>query len=262
MLLPTIKILTWLVSPIGILTSGLVLAGILHFLRRKKMSLLLGAISITQLLMFSFPLISDSLLEGLENRARALEAQHEHAKKSPNRNAYQAIVVLGGALGPAYPPKRPFADLNDASDRVWHAARLFKQGLAPVIIVSGGKGPGLERREDIASEAVTMRGLLIDLGVPRHAIVLEEQSRTTRENASFTSSLAGDKPVALVTSAFHMPRAYATFRRAGVDVDAYPTDFRAIPELSASWERWLPTASNLQRSEMALKEYLALFLNY
>lgn len=257
-----IKIFTWTASPIGILVWGLVLTGLLRLLGWRKTSFAALAVSVAQLLAFSSAFVADSVFGRLENQARALERQNEHAEKLMKAQPYGAIVVLGGAMAPAYPPSRLYPDLNDSSDRVWHAARLYKQGLAPRIIVSGGRGPGLEDRTDIASEAVTIRRLLMDFGVPESAISLEEKSRNTRENAEFTQRMVGESPVALVTSAFHMPRAYATFQKYNVKVSAYPTDYRIVPELDAAWERWLPTAANLQRSETALKEYLALAIRY
>lgn len=263
MKLVLIKILTWMASPTGFFIWGLALAGLIRWLRRKKTSVVLAAIAVGQVALFCTPFISDGLLGELEDRARILESQNSKTVQPPRSvNAYGAIVILGGAVGSAYPPKRPHPDLMDSSDRIWHGARLFKQKLAPMVIVSGGKGPGLEDRADIPSEAQSMRIFLVNFGIPPDAIVLEEKSRTTKENAAFVKELVGDKPVALVTSAAHMPRALANFKKAGVDADAYPTDFKAIPEMRANWERWLPTGASLQRSESTLKEYLALFMGY
>lgn len=257
-----IKLLTWMASPMGALIWGLVVALLLAFFKHRKTAAAFTAIAIAQLLAFSTAYVSDAMLGGLEGQARMLQADHERAEKLLAASTNGAIVVLGGAINPAYPPRRADPDLNDAADRIWHAARLYHQGVAKRIIVTGGKGPGLESRQDIASEAVTMRQMLIDLGIPAGAIVLEESSRTTRENAEFTKKLVAGESVALVTSAFHMPRAYRNFRNAGITVEAFPTDFRAIPETDPTWSRWLPRGEYLQRSEIALKEYLAIAVRY
>lgn len=257
-----IKLLTWMASPLGALIWGLALASLMAFLKRRKTATAFAAIAIAQLIAFSTSFVADALFGSLENRARLLQADHERAAKSLAAKPAGAIVVLGGSMNPAYPPRRPYPDLNDAADRVWHAARLYQQGVATRIIVSGGKGPGLEDREDIASEAASMRELLMDLGVPSSAIVIEASSRTTRENAEFTKKWIAGESVALVTSAFHMPRAYASFQNIGITAMAFPTDFRVAPEADPGWSRWLPSASNLQRSETALKEYLALAVRY
>lgn len=257
-----IKILTWTASPIGALIWGLVLAALAAKLRWRKTSMAMAIISVMQLLVFSTSIVSDALLGSLEDRARVLEAQSNRAAKLLNAERYGAIVILGGAMSPASPPRRVYPDLSDAADRVWHAARLYRHGIATRIIASGGKSTGLEHRGDIASEATSMRQLLMDLGIPAKAIILEETSRTTHENATFTKKLVGNQRVALVTSAFHMPRAHAIFEKAGIPADAFPTDFRVSPETDAGWARWLPKAEYLQRSETALKEYLALAIRY
>lgn len=257
-----IKFLTWIASPIGLLISGLALALLCNLLRWRKMAISIAAIATLQLLALSTPFVSDRLLGSLEHRARQLQTEDESPAKPLDVQPYTAIVVLGGSINPAYPPLRAHPDLNDAADRIWHAARLYRQGVAPLIIATGGKGPGLEDRHDFASEAAAMRELLMDLGVPSSAIMLEESSRTTRENAEFTRKIIGTGRIALVTSAFHMPRAAATFQRAGVRADAFPTDFRVVPETDPAWARWLPKSEYLQRSEMALKEYLALMIRY
>lgn len=261
-MLIVIKWLTWMASPIGIFIWGFVLALMIFLLRWRKTSMALAIIAAAQLIAFSTATISDALLGSLEDRARVLEAKSDRATKLLNAERYGAIVILGGAMGPAFPPKRPFPDLTDAADRIWHAARLYRHGISNRIIVSGGRGPGMEDRSDIASEAASIRQMLIDLGVPAKAIVLEESSRTTNENAEFTKKLVANQRVALVTSAFHMPRALGIFQKAGVTVDAFPTDFRVSPETDPGWSRWLPRSEYLQRSEMALKEYLALAIHY
>jgi uncharacterized SAM-binding protein YcdF (DUF218 family) len=262
-MLVLIKILTWMASPIGFMLWGGFLGLILLWSTRWKKSakFLIGA-SIIQLAIFASPVVSNSLLGALEERARELEQNNQQAELILSGNKYAAIILLGGATAPANPPKRPYPDLGGAADRMWHAARLYRQGLAPKIIITGGRSPGLETRNDIQTEAQAMRLLLIDFGVPDSAMILEEGARNTRENASKTKALIGEQRVALVTSAFHMPRSIATFRKEGLLIDAFPTDFNVDPDVSALWDRILPTSNSLNASETAIKEYIALLIGY
>lgn len=136
-----------------------------------------------------------------------------------------AIVVLGGGMEAARPPERLYPDLNAAADRVWHAARLFRAGKAPLILASGGNLPwsGAER-----AEAEVMAELLQELGVPKAAIVLEARSRTTQENRDNSLPVLhqlGAHRILLVTSALHMPRALALFAATDLAVVPAPTDF-------------------------------------
>jgi uncharacterized SAM-binding protein YcdF (DUF218 family) len=257
-----IKVLTWAASPTGFLVWGVLLGLLLTVVGWRKFGRTLMAFSILQLVVLASPFVSDSLLGRLENQTRDLAAQNSQAQRILSGQQYSAIVVLGGAIAPMDPPRRPHPDLNAAGDRIWHGARLFKKGLAPKIILSGGRGPGLEDRRDIQTEAQAMRVLLLDFAIPESALVLEDASRTTRENAAQTKRITAGGPVALVTSAFHMPRALKTFERAGVPADAYPTDFRVAPQLEPLWSRLLPRASALTDSETAIKEYIAIVISY
>jgi uncharacterized SAM-binding protein YcdF (DUF218 family) len=119
--------------------------------------------------------LADLLLDPLQNEARAAAAE-----ASPC--CYEAIVVLGGGVRPAVPPLQPDPDLGSAADRVWLAARLYRQGLAPKIIVSGGNILAQYGGVPASSEAAGMIRFLTDLGVPESAIVSEAQSINTLDN--------------------------------------------------------------------------------
>ncbi len=91
------------------------------------------------------------------------------------------------------------------------------------------------------------------LGAPGDRIVLERESRNTRENATESARIVrerGWKSLVLVTSAMHMPRAAATFRKAGLEVDLLPVDRR----YGSKDGSWLPRAESLERSSWALRE--------
>lgn len=257
-----VKILTWMASPTGFLVWGCAFGVLLQIGRWQRAGKAFVILAVCQLIVFASPMISERLMGGLEERARGLESKNKKAERLLSAERYAAIVLLGGATAPAKLPHRPHPDLGNAADRIWHAARLYKEGLAPKIIVSGGRSPGLEKRTDIQTEAQAMAMLLTDLGIPPSALILEEEARSTRENASLTKRLVKNDRVALVTSAFHMPRSVASFEKEGVNVDAYPTDFQIAPETRPLWARLLPTASTLEESETALKEYLAILINY
>ncbi len=261
-MLVLIKVFTWCASPTGIFIWGNVLGLLVAIVRWRRTARFLWVMASLQLAIFALPFTAEKLMGQLEDQARQLEQQNQKAQRLLSGDKYAAILLLGGATSPASPPQRPHPDLGSAADRMWHAARLYKEGLATKIIISGGRSPGLEARSDIQTEAQGMRLFLLDMGIPDHAIMLEDQARTTRENASFAKTIVGGSRVALVTSAFHMPRAVENHRRAGLVVDAYPTDFEVAPESKALWARVLPNGGSLERSEMAIKEYIALAIHY
>lgn len=114
---------------------------------------------------------------------------------------YDAIVVLGCRVGPG---GRPSASLDRRARR---AAELFEAGLAPTIVLTGGVG------DHPPSEARAAADVARSLGVPEDALVLEETSTSTEENAREARALVGPRRVLLVTDSYHVLRAERVFRR-------------------------------------------------
>ena len=81
----------------------------------------------------------------------------------------------------------------------------------------------------------------------------------TKHEAHATRAIVDEAPVALVTSAWHMPRAMALFRAAGVNVVPCPTDFQARPNTDFRWTDWTFDISGLDRTTFAVHEYLGLW---
>jgi uncharacterized SAM-binding protein YcdF (DUF218 family) len=162
-------------------------------------------------------------------------------------------VVLGGAVGALGNP--PSENLNGASDRVLRAARLFRAGKVDhVLAVGGNYWIGEE-----ASEAVLIRDLLVEWGVPRDAVLTEDSSRNTRENATLAAEIIrreGWTRVLLVTSASHMRRAVREFQAAGVDVIPSATDYSIVGPASFGPLDFLPDAGSLGATSSAVREVL------
>ncbi|MFN8668190.1 MAG: YdcF family protein [Gemmatimonadaceae bacterium] len=111
--------------------------------------------------------------------------------------ASDAIVVLGAAQYDG----RPSPVLRARLD---HALSLWKRGLAPRVILTGGKGSG-----DTTSEAAVGRVYLLRRGVPDTAMLMENQGRSTAESLGGVARLASTraiKDVILVSDPFHMMR--------------------------------------------------------
>jgi uncharacterized SAM-binding protein YcdF (DUF218 family) len=241
----SLKFLAQLALPPASLAVGLVVAAVLALVGLRRLARLVVVLAIAELLLLSLRPVADVLTATLQDQTRA------EAKAAP-ACCYDAIVVLGGGIGPAEPPHIPDPHLTDSADRIWHAARLYHLGLAPRIIVSGGGGA-----DTGMSEADAMRLFLTDLGVPKEAIVNEGESLNTIENIRYVRKLVKEGRVALVTSASHMPRALRLARLAGLNVAAFPTDWGLPPEDRTSWKTWIPSLGALSVSSIALVEILA-----
>jgi len=91
---------------------------------------------------------------------------------------------------------------------------------------------------------------------------LESLSRTTWENAAFVVPLVKQKPGErwlLVTSAWQMPRAMGVFRKVGIDVEAYPVDFRTTGQFYP-WRLHGSLTDGLRRFDYVVREYPALLI--
>jgi uncharacterized SAM-binding protein YcdF (DUF218 family) len=171
--------------------------------------------------------------------------------------APDGIVVLGGAIEPALGAAHGASELNEAAERITVIAGLARKYPSARILFSGGNGSLLARG---GSEAHLAGALFETFGVPASRLLLEDQSRTTAENAAFSLRLAMPKSGErwlLVTSAYHMPRSIGAFRKAGFMVDAYPVDYRTAGPADL-WTPFDSTATGLRRTDIAVREWIGL----
>lgn len=174
-----------------------------------------------------------------------------------------AIVVLGGGVG-ANTNTLYYSELYMASDRVAHAARIWKVGKAPVVIASG------------SNEVNASRPFLLELGVPESAILVENESRNTEENVRFVAEyvkshhnqnndnssvllhLSPSPKILLVTSSWHMRRALLLFRKyaSGIEVVPAATDYESTlsSDSFSFFDSLLPGAEPLMRNSYMVKE--------
>jgi uncharacterized SAM-binding protein YcdF (DUF218 family) len=251
------KLLPLFVYPLGIVVVLLVLALIIN--RKRKWHKALLILALAALLIGSNRWLSYGL-------ARSLEWRNLPAETTPQA---EVIVLLGGGTEPGDWP-RPTAEVNSAGDRVLYAARLYNEGAAPAILVSGGNLTFSSARGTTPAEE--MIELLTQLGVPTEAIWQQGLSENTHDDAVYSAEILREKEITeviLVTSAMHMPRAKALFEKQGISVIAAPTDFTITAQ---NWEsvfqpsfgelviNLMPNASALDLTTTVLKEYLGLLV--
>lgn len=238
-----IRFLTWLIFPMTLFGIGMILVVICHFLKKKETAHLIFALSLCWLFIWGTGGVPNHVGIWLENRYPPLPMD-----KVPHADV---IILLGGSMG-APQGKCIYPELFAGADRVWHAARLYHAGKAPVIIPSG------------CSEAHSSAVLLRELGVPASAIVVEDRAVNTIENGRFSKELMlkkGYTNALLVTSAFHMRRAEMIFKTVGVQAVPVATDHEVMygsqESNTLSWlpcRGWMPDAGTLEWSAWYLKE--------
>lgn len=126
----------------------------------------------------------------------------DRSTEPPAARGWDAIVVLGCRVRI---DGRPSPSLDR---RVRHAVGLWRRGLAPRIVLTGGVGEGTP-----ISEARAAARLARSLGVPDEALVLEERSTSTEENARFAREALGPGRVVIVSDAYHVARGERVFAR-------------------------------------------------
>jgi uncharacterized SAM-binding protein YcdF (DUF218 family) len=130
------------------------------------------------------------------------------------RRSADAIVVLGG-------PPTPSGELSQiCAERVDAGIALWREGLAPVIYITGGP---CGRNGEI--EADIMGAYAREQGVPEGALVLERRALTTADNARYVAEMLPEgAEVWLVTTPFHLRRSMRLFRRVGLRPLAWHID--------------------------------------
>ena len=260
------KLLPPLIYPLGLTCLLLMAALILLAWRQGRWAAIAIGLALVVILVSSNGWISAIVVKSLEDQAIALQ-EATTGLPYPELPTADAIVVLGGGIKAPLPP-RPWLDLAEEGDRVLYGAKLWKAGKAPVVVMTGGR---IQWRGTDESEAVDMAELATAMGVPADSIVMETRSLNTFQNADYTSKVLAGMDIhriLLVTSAMHMPRSLAIFRKAGFEPIAAPTDFLVTDADNA--ERWntaeaialnlLPDAESLRGLTRALKEYVGTFV--
>lgn len=251
------KILPLFVYPAGLVCLLLLLALILGRHRRTRTALTIAAFLV--LYLASNRWVAYGLAQSLEWRYLPPEQLPE----------VKAIVVLGGGTESQQYP-RPGVEVNAAGDRILYAAQLYRDGVAPLLLLSGGSidwqdGDGGTPAEDMAA-------ILRENGIPDSALWLQNRSQNTHEDAVYSAQLleeAGIKHILLVTSAAHMPRSVALFEHEGLQVTPAPVDFTVTREgwqtlTKGGWQAklisLLPTSSSLGLTTNVIKEYIGILM--
>jgi uncharacterized SAM-binding protein YcdF (DUF218 family) len=214
--------LVWALVQPGNLLLMCLLAGILVFLlsRGRRGKVIIGLSALGFLLLAVTP-IGPAMLLTLEQRL-------PRPAVLPAR--VEGILVLGGAVDPALSLSYGETVFNSAVARVLGGVALARRYPEAKLALIGGEGGfatvGLP-------ESRATLGFVIEQGIAPERVILEERSRSTHENAVFAKALirpASGETWILITSAYHMPRAIASFDAVGWPVVPYPVDYRIDPQ--------------------------------
>ncbi|MFH1034775.1 MAG: ElyC/SanA/YdcF family protein [Pseudomonadota bacterium] len=241
------KVISRLLFPVElVLGLGVLGLALMRWRPRSRWgpALLMGSWAL--FLLLSVPAVSHMLLAPLE------EAAGDYAQPALLAAAgVEYVVVLGGGVrqGPLSVADRVH---GDSALRLQEGLRLWKALPGSKLLLSGG---GFRQGVPVGR---AMYDLARQLGVPAEALVLEDQSWDTEDEARLLAQRLGTRPFALVTSAYHMRRSLAFFRAHGLHPLAAPADFRTRG-FKWDYDTIMPDTSSLHGAEIAFYEYLGWF---
>ena len=214
-------------------------------LKNEKWKLIFKRISIFILIFFSlgFP------LNFLVSRWEVAGTQ---MKKVEN---YEIGVVLSGMA--EYNKDLKVLSARRGIDRIWQTISLYKNGKIKKILISGDSGYVIRKG---LHEADQLKEVLVKWGIPAEDIIVENKSKNTYENAQFTGDMLRQykykKKFLLITSALHMPRAAACFKKQNLEFDVFTTDHYSMKNTEFTFDQLLPSINCFVMWEVYLKEVI------
>jgi uncharacterized SAM-binding protein YcdF (DUF218 family) len=239
------KILWFLAAPSSIAVVLTLVGTALLFTRHARLGRTVTAAGAIALVAVAFSPFGKLVMRTLEDRFPIADDTRPIA----------GIIVLGGAAGIT----RGQVAFNDAASRMTAAVGLALKHPQARIVFSGGDAGFFDRGPQTEAEAGV--ALFREVGIAAGRMVIEERSRNTRENALFTRELIAPRPGErwiVVTSAFHMPRAIACFRAVGLDVEAYPVDFRTEGRAAQDLRPFGRLSEGMRLTDLGVKEWIGL----
>ena len=238
------KIISGIIMPLPVVMILLAVGLILVWpLKKKKIGWIVAAVSFLFFLLLGYGVAGDLMLGMLENRYPAPTDIESHAN-------IKWVVVLGGGMNSD--PRLPITSQlsNGSAVRTVEGIRIYRCLPGAKLLFSGG--PVFNP----VPEGQGMAQLALALGVPRDEMMTEILSRDTEEQARLIKSLVGADSIFLITSAVHMPRSMALFKKAGIPSIAAPTDFLYKKELQFNPSRLFPNYNGFRKAEAGWHEYL------
>ncbi len=205
--------------------------GFLLLKKKVKVARTLLFLSIFSYYIFSITPISDFLLMPLEESYRFVSVENVD-------NAQKVVLLLGG--------RESNVLRGNEVLRLWHLSEK------PMKVIISGTDPLIAT----SVEAQAVRNFFIYRGVNPDDIIIEGESRNTRENVINVQKIVEENPFFLVTSAYHMDRSLIEFGRLGANPIPAPTDFKRRSNATYRFFDFIPNSQNLRNSDLAVHEHL------
>lgn len=239
------KVLLFLIKPFFWFCVLFILA---LFAKNNKTRKRLGIAAALVLLFFSNAFLAGKVINGYE-------PDYPTQVKS-----YDVAIVLGGFSG--LNKRNNEIQFNWTSDRLFQAISLYRQGRVKKILISSGNASLLNNE---VKEADLVQKFLHEICIPDSAVLIENQSRNTLENAKLSREIIQKRipkaKIVVITSAWHIPRAKVVFSRYfGDQIDYFPTNY--IGKADYNLEDYLiPNPGAFGTWDTLFKEWLGLLVD-
>ncbi|MBT6046866.1 MAG: envelope biogenesis factor ElyC [Candidatus Scalindua sp.] len=238
--------------PLSLLLSFLGLY-FLWFTNRQKAGKILVSVGLIILTLFSYSIITNRFLRPLERKYDTFEIKSSSAvPETEDESMIKFVVVLGGGhtSDPELPPISQIG--KDSLVRLIEGIRVYRKYPGAKLLLSGGAV------FDPISEAEIMARVAREIGVPERDIILESKSQDTRDEALFIKPIVGNEPFVLVTTASHIPRSMALFKKLGMNPIPSPIGHSVKDRQGLSYYSFFPGTGSIRNAELAIHEYLGM----
>jgi uncharacterized SAM-binding protein YcdF (DUF218 family) len=237
------KIVEAFIMPPGILILIFISLGIVQSLRKKwRIGFFLCLLGLTAWAISIAP-FTDRLMEHLESGISI-----------PDHPAGDVIIVLGAGINRLVPDvSGTGAPSETTAYRLYAASMLYRKLKLPILFSGAGNSYDAQPVMSIVFRA------LKNMGVPENKIMVEEQSRDTKESALKVAKICtekGFKSPILVSSAYHIKRSVYCFNKEGLHVIPFPARFETWEGKTYTLLSYLPGSYN--RFSRAMKEIIGL----
>lgn len=173
---------------------------------------------------------------------------------------YDVAIVLGGFSN--YQAKKEVVQFHSQTDRLMAGIKLYKTGKVKKIMITSGSGQIMRPDE---REALFIGKYLKEIGIPERDLIIESESKNTRENAVYSAEILNEKykkgKYILITSAFHMPRAKRCFEKVELDITPFSVDHQSGSRKYLLDHLFIPSVHSFLRWQILIKEWLG-FIAY
>ncbi len=220
-------------------------AGVYLMWRRKESNVGKAIITagVVLMILLSYSPIPSVLLRSVENDYKPFSV-HDTRLKSVR---YIVVLSGGGSADSSLPEVSRLA--GNTLVRLVEGVRLVKKTSDCKLLLSGssvmGANPVAQMMADVAE----------DLGVERNRMVIESDSRDTKDQARLITKMIGTDAFILVTSASHMTRAVYMFQKQGANPIPVPIGHLVRRGKGISPSAFFPSSSNLFKAKTAIYEY-------